>query len=207
MNRNRFFKTFGLSLVMAFSASFLHAEESKQRLVDVEMFIPEIRVELKYATKDNFTNEIVYDFDRCYLLEEAAIRLREVQRELESQGLGLKIWDGLRPTSAQWKFWELMPDERYVSDPRKGGKHTRGTSVDVTIVNKDGEELPMPSSFDDFSEKAHRDYLGASPDEIRNRELLQSVMERNGFKGLPTQHWHFDLIGWENYPPIDEIPK
>jgi len=100
----------------------------------------------------------------------------------------------------------LVPDERYVSDPRKGGRHTRGTAVDLTLVTKDGQELPMPSAFDDFSEKAHRNYMGATPEEIGNRELLQTVMEKHGFIGLPTEWWHFDLVGWENYPPIDIVP-
>lgn len=126
-------------------------------------------------------------------------------------GLGLKIWDGFRPMPAQWKFWELVPDERYVSDPRKGGRHTRGTAVDLTLITGDGQELPMPSPFDDFSEKAHRNYMGATSEEIANRELLQKVMEKHGFIGYASEWWHFDLEGWEEYLPIDvsdrEIPR
>ena len=171
-------------------------------LVKVQSLIPRIQVELKYATADNFTGQVVYNFHDCLLLKEALLRLQRVQAELEAIGLGLKIWDGFRPLEAQWKLWELVADERYVSDPRKGGRHTRGTAVDVTLITKDGEELSMPSAFDDFSEKAHRDFMGATPQEIGNRELLQTVMEKHGFIGLPTEWWHFDLVGWENYPPI-----
>ena len=117
-------------------------------------------------------------------------------------GLRLKIWDGYRPVAAQWKFWKLVPDEGYVSDPRKGGRHTRGTAVDLTLITKEGHELLMPSVFDDFSEKAHRNFMDAPKEAIQNRELLQKVMEKHGFVGLPTEWWHFDMIGWKNYPPI-----
>jgi D-alanyl-D-alanine dipeptidase len=71
------------------------------------------------------------------------------------------------------------------------------------LITKDGQELEMPSDFDDFSEKAHQDYMGASDKSIHNREFLREVMERHGFIGLPTEWWHFDLNGWQNYPPID----
>lgn len=127
------------------------------------------------------------------------MKIAVVQEELESIGLGLKIWDGFRPMAVQWKFWELVPDERYVSDPRKGGRHTRGTAVDVTLITKEGQELIMPSSFDDFSEKAHRNYQGASVEAIQNRELLEKVMEKHGFVGIPSEWWHFDFVGWEDY--------
>lgn len=176
-------------------------------LVDIQSFIPNIQIDLKYATTDNFTGQIVYNFHCCLLLKEAALRLRNVQAEIETVGLGLKVWDGFRPMAAQWKFWELVPDEQYVSDPRKSGRHTRGTAVDLTLATKDGQELLMPSNFDDFSEKAHQDYMGASDEAIKNREFLRAVMERHGFIGLPTEWWHFDLIGWQNYPPIDITPQ
>lgn len=175
-------------------------------LVDIQSFIPQIQVDLKYATANNFTGQIVYKFQCCLLLKEAAVQLRDVQTEIESIGLKLKVWDGFRPIAAQWKFWELMPDERYISDPRKGGRHTRGTAVDLTLITQDGQELLMPSDFDDFSEKAHQDYMSAPDEAIKNREFLRKVMERHGFIQLPTEWWHFDLIGWNNYPPIDFTP-
>jgi D-alanyl-D-alanine dipeptidase len=180
----------------------LHWAESSE-LVDLQSLIPTIQIDMKYATSDNFTGQVVYDFQQCFLVKEAALLLRDVQDELEAVGLGLKVWDGYRPMAAQWKFWELVPDERYVSDPRKGGRHTRGTAVDLTLVGPDGLELLMPSGFDDFSEKAHRDYMDVPDEAISNRELLQEVMERHGFIGLPTEWWHFDLVGWEKFPPAE----
>lgn len=172
------------------------------KLIDIQTVVPGIKVDLKYASEDNFTGHVVYNFHQCYLLGEVVARLRAVQTELEQIGLGLKIWDGFRPLSAQWKFWELIPDERYVSDPRKGGRHTRGTAVDVTLVTRDGQELLMPSAFDDFSEKAHQDYQNCPADQIRNREMLRSIMEKHGFIGVPAEWWHYDLVGWEAYEPL-----
>ncbi len=193
-----------IAVFVGLAPTRLQGEQSIiSKLVDIQSVIPGIQVDLKYATADNFTGQVVYHFHHCLLIKEAALRLRNVQTELETMGLGLKIWDGFRPVAAQWKFWELIPDERYVSDPRKGGRHTRGTAVDLTLITKEGQELPMPSAFDDFSEKAHRNYWGATEEAIKNRELLQNVMEKHGFVGLPTEWWHFDLIGWENYLPID----
>jgi D-alanyl-D-alanine dipeptidase len=199
---------FIMTALISFLSIDAQGEETiTSELVDIQSFIPHIQVDLKYATTDNFTGQIVYDFNCCLLLKEAALQLRDVQAELESVGLGLKIWDGFRPVAAQWKFWELVPDERYVSDPRKGGRHTRGTAVDLTLITREGEELLMPSGFDDFSEKAHQNYMGTSEEAISNRELLREIMERHGFVGLPTEWWHFDLIGWQNYPPIDFSPQ
>lgn len=176
-------------------------------LVDIQAIEPNIKVDLKYATEANFTGQIVYNFKQCLLVKEAALRLKNIQSELESIGLGLKIWDGFRPIAAQWKFWELIPDERYVSDPRKGGRHTRGTAVDLTLITQDGQELPMPSAFDDFSEKAHKNYMYGSEEQTKNRDFLQEIMERHGFIGVSTEWWHFDLIGWETYPPIHFTPR
>ncbi len=188
--------------------NFQESENNNQNftsseLVDIKVVSPNIRVDLKYATADNFTGQVVYDFQRCFVCREVALKLCDVQAELETVGLGLKVWDGFRPMAAQWKFWELVPDARYVSNPLKGGRHTRGTAVDVTLVTSDFQEVLMPSAFDDFSEKAHRDYKGAPEEALENSLFLQKVMEKHGFIGMPTEWWHFDLIGWENFAPIE----
>lgn len=188
--------------LLAFLPICLFAKKSDE-LVDVQTYIPTLQVDLKYATNDNFTGVVIYPFLKCYLLKEVALHLQNVQNELQTMGLGLKIWDGFRPLSAQWKLWELVPDERYVSNPRKGGRHTRGTAVDVTLVTTDGQELLMPSGFDDFSEKAHRDYANASEEALSHRALLQQVMEKHGFIGFPFEWWHFDFMGWEDYESLD----
>lgn len=176
-------------------------------LVDIQTVIPSIQVELRYATTNNFTKEVLYPFHHCYLIREAAMRLAEVQEELKASGLGLKVWDGYRPMSVQKKLWDLVQDERYIVNPKKGGRHTRGTAVDLTLVDKNGKELVMPTPFDEFTERAHRDYMKTSKEAIANRALLEQVMQRHCFVGMPTEWWHFDLVGWENYPPLDVNPE
>src|SRR6266851_9371341 len=103
-------------------------------LVDIQKIISTIHIEVYYATKKNFTGQQIYPVEKCYVHKDVANALSKVQNELNRQGLGLKIWDGYRPLFAQWKLWSIVPDERYVSDPVKGGRHTRGTAVDVTLV-------------------------------------------------------------------------
>jgi len=173
-------------------------------LVPIETVRPPLVQEIRYATRHNFTGEVLYPLPRVFLHRDTARALQRVQRELAKRGLGLKVWDAYRPLSVQQKMWNLIRDERYVSNPAKNkGRHTRGTAVDVTLVDKLGRELPMPSDFDDFSGRAHRDFRGGTAEQRRNRQLLQSVMERYGFVPFPTEWWHFDLKNWENYPPLD----
>ncbi len=119
--------------------------------------------------------------------------LQKVQDELKTQGLCLKILDGYRPVSVQTKMWEIVRDERYVSDPNKSkGKHTRGTAVDVTLVDRMGNELQMPTGYDDFSGKAHRFSTKWTDEERRNSLKLEAVMKKHKFIPFPFEWWHFD---------------
>lgn len=181
-----------------------HNRAHAPSLVPLESVSPPVLAEVRYATRHNFTGTQIYAVPRVWLHPDTARALSRVQADLARQGLGLKIWDGYRPLSAQWKMWNLIRDERYVSNPATNkGRHTRGTAVDATLIDRRGRELPMPSDFDDFSEHAHRDYAGGTAEERRNRRLLADVMERHGFAGYPTEWWHFDLANWKDYPPLD----
>ncbi len=184
-------------------SSLVYAQSS---LVEVQSINQAIRLDLRYATANNFTNEIVYTRAKCYLRKEVADALNIVQKELEKRGLGLKIWDGWRPVKAQQKFWDLVQDERYVVNPKNGlSRHCRGTAVDLTLVKSDGSLVEMPTEFDDFSERAWRNYEGADVSEQakKNARLLGSLMESAGFKGVTTEWWHFDYQGWKELPVID----
>jgi D-alanyl-D-alanine dipeptidase len=173
-------------------------------LVEVKHVIPTVALDIRYATTNNFTGQPLYPHARCFLRREPARQLRAVQAELAPAGLGLKVYDGYRPLSVQRRMWQVFPDARYVADPAKGSRHNRGAAVDVTLISlADGVELPMPTAFDDFTARAHRSFLDLPPEVIRNRELLQSVMERHGFIGLPTEWWHFDYGDWRKYPLLD----
>lgn len=173
-------------------------------LVDVQKMIPSIVLDIRYATTNNFTGQRLYPFARCYLRRAAAEKLRAAQAELALSGCGLKIFDGYRPLAVQRRMWEVFPQPGYVADPKKGSRHNRGAAVDVTLIRlTDGAELTMPTSYDDFTERAHRNFMDLPAEAIQNRTLLESVLTRHGFVGLPTEWWHFDDAAWQNYPLLD----
>lgn len=178
--------------------------DPNEPLVDIGRLDPRIRVDIRYATADNFTKSVLYPAGRCLLRRAVAKRLSLVATDVASQGLALKVWDCYRPLSIQRKLWALVPDSRYVADPKKGSRHNRGAAVDVTLVDGSGVELAMPTGYDDFSERAHRDYGGATPAALNNRGMLEAAMLRHGFTGLSTEWWHFDAKGWERYPLADD---
>lgn len=167
-------------------------EPADEDFVAVKDYIPDIWVELKYAAADNFTGQVIYDFEDAYLRYGTVKKLMAVQEELRAMGLSLKIWDSYRPRSAQYKLWEVYPDDTYVANPETGNSnHSRGNAVDVTLVDSNGNELEMPSEFDDFSGKADRGYTDCSDMAIQNSGILQRAMEKHGFKGYSAEWWHY----------------
>lgn len=148
----------------------------------------------RYATPENFTKQALYKQPEAYLRLPAAIALAKVQSDLKKMGFSLKIFDAYRPYSVTCLMWKAVPDERYTANPAKGSGHNRGAAVDVSLVDmKTGRELEMPTGFDEFSEKAHHNYMQLSPEAIKNRQLLKSTMEKHGFVALETEWWHYSL--------------
>lgn len=173
-------------------------------LVDITTIIPDITLDIKYATPDNFTGKVIYPEAKCFLLSHVAQALKKVQADLKPKGYKLKIFDGFRPIEAQRKMWQIFPDERYVLNPDKGGgRHTRGTTVDLTIIKLDGSEVEMPTSFDYFGEEAHSNYKNLPENVIKNRELLKSTMKKHGFQTITSEWWHFDFKDWEKHEPLE----
>ncbi len=183
--------------------SSIFSLESHQ-LVDVQKINPNIRISLMYATSNNFTKKVIYKkCARAFLLDHVALALSNVQKELELQGIGLLIWDAYRPLQGQQALWDACPDERFVYPPAKGGKHTRGTTVDLTLVNlKTGKLLEMPTDFDSFTPQAAKDYPNVSSAALKNRTLLQTVMQKYGFLPIANEWWHFDYHDWKIHPPL-----
>ncbi len=173
------------------------------RMVDIRSINRNIRLDMRYATTNNFLNKKVYPVAKCALRAEVAENLSKVQQELETMGLGLKVYDCYRPLSVQRQMWAIMPDSRYVANPAKGSRHNRGSAVDVTLVDRYGKELEMPSEFDDFSERAYRDYQGSSAEAQRHIKLLEEVMQKHGFTSIITEWWHFDAVGWQKFSILD----
>ncbi|HZS41736.1 MAG TPA: D-alanyl-D-alanine dipeptidase [Polyangia bacterium] len=176
---------------------------AREPLVDLQSVHPNIRMDLRYATAANFTGRVIYPVARCFLRRAVAERLARVERDLAAEGLGLAMFDCYRPLSAQRLLWSLVPDERYVANPANGSHHNRGAAVDLTLVTAAGAKLPMPTGFDDFSERAHRDFRGVDETARKNRERLERAMTARGFVPLATEWWHFDAPDWPAYPLAD----
>ena len=171
--------------------------------VKVTDYIPDLVVALKYATTDNFTGNRIYEFNDLYLRYGTVLKLMEIQKELRQKGLLLKVWDGFRPTDAQRALLNDKPDPVYVSNPPTGySNHSRGNTVDVTLVNAAGEELEMPSGYDVFSEQGDREYSDCSQTAAQNAQLLEDVMSRYGFVGYEGEWWHY---ADETEYPVEEI--
>lgn len=194
----------GFILLTLLTKGSPNAISGEPPLIDIKTFSPRIKIEMRYATTNNFTHQKLYPIEQCLLSEPAAIKLDRVQKRLEKQGLGLKVWDCYRPVSIQQKLWDTVPDDRFVANPKFGSRHNRGMSVDLTLVDSNGNELPMPTGFDEFSEKAHRSYHELPEEILKNRQTLQDAMEAEGFVGLATEWWHFDDPDWRNYALRDE---
>ena len=175
-------------------------EPEDDEYVLVNKYIPDIYVELMYATDNNFTGVRIYDFTDAYLRYGTVKKLANVQKELKEQGYSLKIWDAYRPFEAQQKLWEVYPDPNYVANPADGmKKHNLGGTVDITMVAADGSIIPMPTEFDDFSLKADRNYSDIDNEEaVNNVMILQNAMENNGFTGYQGEWWDYsDTVEYE----------
>lgn len=182
----------------------LPAGMEQNGFVDVASLDVSIRLDIRYATADNFTAAKIYDCARCLLRPEAAQALLKAHRALQRQGLGLKMFDCYRPRPYQQRLWDKVPNPDYVTPPEKGSMHSRGAAVDLTIVDAQGNELDMGTPYDYFGREAHYDYTRLPGKVLANRRLLRRTMEAAGFQGIRTEWWHFSFRG-KNYPLSDYV--
>ena len=159
--------------------------------VELNFLDSTIILDLKYATTDNFVKEQLYECGRCFLRHEAAKQLVKVNKVLKDHGYRLKLFDCYRPLPIQQKLWDKFQNASYVTPPSKGSMHNRGLAVDLTIVDKSGNELDMGTPFDFFGKKAHHTYTELSDSVFNNRLLLKRTMESVGFKPIRTEWWHY----------------
>ena len=180
-------------------------EPEEDELVRVIDYIPSVREELAYATGENFTGQQVYDFYNAYLRYGTVKKLAAACAELEQQGLGILIWDGFRPVSAQAALWDICPDPKYVSHPVTGTRaHCRGNAVDLTLIDLEtGEKLEMPTGFDDFSALADRNYGDCTDTAAEHARLLEAVMKKHGFKPYSAEWWHY--TDTDSYPVAEDF--
>lgn len=175
-------------------------------MVELTTLDKTIKLDIKYATADNFVGKVVYPEARAFLQRPAAEGVVRVHRELGERGLGIVIYDGYRPWSITKLFWEVVPSHQriYVADPAKGSKHNRGCAIDLGIFDlKTGKAIPMPSGYDEFTERASPDYMGGGEEERSNRDMLRRMMEKEGFMVNPNEWWHFDHKDWQDYAIYD----
>lgn len=216
MHLNRGYLTRRFALLFAFAILSFPAfpqngppkEEGKReaRLIELITLDKTIKLDVRYATDNNFMGRKVYPEARVFLQKPAAKAVVRVHKKLKKQGLGLVIYDGYRPWTVTKLFWNTVaPEQRtFVADPATGSKHNRGCAVDLGIFDlKTGVAIPMPSAYDEFTDRASPNYDGGTEEERRNRDLLRSLMEKEGFIVNSEEWWHFDYKDWEDYAIYD----
>lgn len=171
-------------------------------LVEIVTLDPTVRLDIRYATSNNFLGTPVYTQARAFLQRPAAEGVARANQELKAQGYGLILHDGYRPWYVTKIFWDATPNSQkiFVADPAAGSKHNRGCAIDLSLYDlKTGEEVTMPSGYDEMTERAYANYTGGTADERARRALLRHAMEKQGFTANPTEWWHFDYKDWKDY--------
>jgi D-alanyl-D-alanine dipeptidase len=175
----------------------------KPELVELVKLDPTIKLDIRYATSNNFLSTPMYSQARAFLQRPAAEALLRAQMALREKGYGLEIHDAYRPWYVTKMFWDATPEDKkiFVADPKEGSKHNRGCAVDLTLYDlKTGATVKMPSGYDEMSERAYADYPGGTKDERSRRTILRQAMEKEGFTVYPQEWWHFDYKDWKQYP-------
>ena len=178
----------------------------KSDLVELTTLDPTIKLDVRYATTNNFLSTPVYTQARAFLQRPAAEALVRANHEHKAQGYGLIIHDGYRPWYVTKIFWDATPDDKkiFVANPKEGSKHNRGCAVDLSLYDlKTGAEVAMPSGYDEMSDRAYADYPGGTTDERARRAILRQAMEKQGFQVIPKEWWHFDYKDWKQYPILN----
>ena len=183
-----------LLMSLLFLPLLTFAQSADDELVRIKELIPDIVLDVRYATTDNFTHQKLYTIGDAMLSRGAVRQLQLVQDSLRKLGLGLKIYDGYRPRAIQFLMWEIVPNPVYVADPYTGSNHNRGAAVDLSLVDRaTGKELAMPTPFDWFGPEAGHGWLiGLSAEQVANRALLKTMMENvGGFASYDSEWWHY----------------
>lgn len=183
--------------------------ENEYGLVDLNSLPSNFAVELRYASKNNFAQKEFYPkIAKAYLQESTAEKLVKANEELYSMGYRIKIFDAYRPHRYQYMLREEAKNinpltANYIADPKTGSNHNRGASVDITLTDLNGKELPMPTDFDFFGKEASIKYNNCTAEQKNNRELLGKIMEKHGFRRIESEWWHFDDTDSTDYPILD----
>ncbi|HEY0972097.1 MAG TPA: M15 family metallopeptidase [Gemmatimonadales bacterium] len=175
-------------------------------LVDVTTLDPTIRLDVRYATTNNFMGARFYDTPRAFLQRPAAEALARAAARLRALGFGLLVHDAYRPWYVTRMFWDATPDHQrdFVADPANGSRHNRGAAVDLTLYDlATGRPVEMPSGYDEFSPRAAASWPGGTSRARYHRDLLRRAMEAEGFDVYRPEWWHFDHRTWREYPVLN----
>ena len=206
INANAFAQNpYGLVVISDYQAYKETVKVNKEnQLVEIKKAIPSVVLDIRYATKNNFMEQVMYNQARAFARKPVVDQLKNIQAILKTKGFGLKIYDAYRPYAITVAFYQKASDKNFVANPAKGSKHNRGCAIDLSLVDlKSGKELPMPTPYDSFSPAAAPDFLNLPPEVIKNRNFLIATMEANGFKVIANEWWHFDFNGWQNFDLMD----
>lgn len=169
---------------------------------------PTIKLDIRYATRNNFLGRPVYKEARAFLQKPAAEALVRAHQKLKEKGYGIVVHDGYRPWAVTKIFWDVTPADKkiFVADPSQGSRHNRGCAVDLSMYDlKTGKTVQMPSEYDEMTERAHINYACGTPEAKHLREMLRMAMESEGFVVYEPEWWHYDFKDWKEYP-IQNIP-
>jgi CubicO group peptidase (beta-lactamase class C family)/D-alanyl-D-alanine dipeptidase len=174
----------------------------KADLVELVSLDPTIKLDIRYASTNNFLSTPIYSQARAFLQRPAAEALLRAHRKLAASGYGLLIHDAYRPWYVTKIFWDATPDDKkiFVADPKEGSRHNRGCAVDLSLYElSSGKPVEMVGVYDEMSERSYAGYPGGTSLQRWQRELLRRAMEDEGFDVYPYEWWHFDYKGWQKY--------
>ncbi len=181
-----------------------YKKNPNNELVEIKKAIPSIVLDIRYATKNNFMQQVMYKQARAFARKPVVEQLKKIQAILNKEGYGLKIFDAYRPYAVTLAFYEKASDKNFVANPAKGSKHNRGCAVDLTLIDlKTGKDIPMPTPYDSFAPEAAPHFEKLPAPVIKNRDFLIATMQANGFRVIYNEWWHFDFSGWQNYELMD----
>jgi len=178
----------------------------KTGFTNIQTLDPSIIVDLRYATTNNFTHQVVYDFTTAIARTGTAEKLAAASADLRAQGYRLKVWDAYRPVAAQKRLFTVYPDPDFVAKPNPNFSHQKGVTFDLTLCDAAGNELEMQSAFDDFSERAHRTYA-RTPIQETHYQLLDQAMVQAGFVGYVNEWWDYRDADMDSYQPLAADPN
>ncbi|PJA96291.1 MAG: peptidase M15 [Ignavibacteriales bacterium CG_4_9_14_3_um_filter_34_10] len=211
-------------LMIIFFSIAVNAQSSDDELVNPKDLIPDIVIDLRYSTADHVFRNLpsgdialpkFYTCNESLMLNKLVKALKLAQDSLRNirtynsknypSGIGIKIWDGYRPRAVQYLLFDVYPNPVYIADPTSGSMHNRGGAVDLTLVDlATGDELEMPTLFDDFSSNSSHTNMNLSQEVINNRQLLKDVLTKvAGLKYYESEWWHYNLSDASSYPLMD----